>query len=153
MDDRYTIHSFSQKIKDIGTDLFGMTYKDRHLLISIGSHMRQIDPDVWINYVLNQTKDLSHCIIDDMRYQNEYDILKNNGFVFIQLQVTPHIQEQRIKKLYPSTYKDHLRNVDDLSEQNNFNWAPRYEPILQIDNREDSQKVHQKVFTFLQKHE
>ena len=37
--------------------------------------MRDIDPDVWVNQVLYQTKGKEFCIIDDIRYQNELDAL------------------------------------------------------------------------------
>ena len=47
MDNRYTIYSIGQAVKDIGADLFGMKEKDRNLLIQIGAKMREIDPDVW----------------------------------------------------------------------------------------------------------
>ena len=41
--------------------------------------MREIDPDVWINYVLNRTKNEQYLIVDDVRYKNEIKALKNKG--------------------------------------------------------------------------
>ena len=38
--------------------------------------MRDIDPDVWVNQVLKQTRGQDNCIIDDVRYQNEVDALR-----------------------------------------------------------------------------
>lgn len=153
MDDRYTTFSIGGKVKEVARDLFGSTHKDRPLLIAIGAKMREIDPLVWIKYVLDQTKKETHCIVDDLRYQNEYDLLKEHGFVFIQLHVTQSIQEQRIKKLYTKDFQEHLDNRDHLSEQNTFTWSPRKEPVFHIDNREDYAKVNQKIHTFLQKNE
>ena len=79
-DSRFKIYSFGQKVKDVAKDLFDMQEKDRTLLTSIGTKMREINSDVWINYVLKQCKDQTHCIIDDLRYQNEYEALVKSGF-------------------------------------------------------------------------
>ena len=98
----YVIYSFGAKVKEVAKDLFNMTEKDRSLLTSIGTKMREIDSDVWMNYVINQTKDKTHCIIDDLRYQNEYEALSQNGYKVIQLKVDPDIQEHRIKMVYPN---------------------------------------------------
>ena len=38
--------------------------------------MREIDPDVWANYVVKQSKKYDYVVIDDLRYKNEYDLLK-----------------------------------------------------------------------------
>ena len=46
--------------------------KDRSLLTSIGQKMRDINPDVWVNYVIKQTEGIQYCLVDDLRYQNEY---------------------------------------------------------------------------------
>ena len=56
MDNRYEIFSFGKKVKEVAVDLFQMQEKDRTLLTSIGTKMREIDPDIWVNYVLNQAK-------------------------------------------------------------------------------------------------
>ena len=153
MDSRYTIYSIGQAVKDIGTDLFGMKEKDRNLLIQIGAKMREIDPDVWTKHIVEKTKNETHCIIDDMRYQNEYDILKDNGFVFVQLHVSRHIQEQRIKKIYMKNYQGHLDNIDHLSEKNEFTWHPDKLPVMEINSEEDRQIVNQRIHSFLQKNE
>ena len=89
----------------------------------------------------------------DMRYQNEYDILRKHGFVFIQLHVSNHIQEQRIKKLYTKDFQRHLDHRDHLSEKNEFVWHTGNAPVVTIDNTEDRQKVLHRVHSFLQKNE
>ena len=119
----YEIFSFGQKIKDLAKELFNMKHKDRSLLINIADKMRDIDPDVWINYLIRQTKDHSHCIVDDLRYQNEYEALSKAGFKIIQLTIDPKTQEERIKKVYPKNYQDHLNNRDHLSERNGYELA------------------------------
>ena len=67
--------SFAGKVKSIAVDLFDME-KDRKLLQQIGTYMREIDPDVWANYVVKQSKKYDYVVIDDLRYKNEYDLLK-----------------------------------------------------------------------------
>ena len=42
--------AFADKVKDIAKDLFNMKQKNRKLLQEIGQSMRDIDPNVWINY-------------------------------------------------------------------------------------------------------
>ena len=155
MDNRYTIYSFGSKVKDIASDIFAMKdgTKDRTLLTQIGTKMRDIDPDVWINYILSQTQGKTHCLIDDLRYQNEYEALVKDGWHFIQLHVSPHIQRQRLMKHYARDYQDHLDNKSHISEQSSFLWTKGREPSLVISDNDDYGEVHQRVFTFIQKNE
>ena len=69
-----------------------MKTKDRPLLINFANKMRDIDPDVWINQVLQQTKGKENCIIDDLRYQNELDALIKDGWIIIQLNISYTLQ-------------------------------------------------------------
>ena len=55
-DDEYQIFSFGQKVKDIATDLFDMQNKDRTLLTSIGTKMREIDSDIWAKKFIKNSK-------------------------------------------------------------------------------------------------
>ena len=123
---RFKIFSFGKKIKEVANDLFNMDpmIKDRSLLISIGQKMREIDSEVWINYVIRQTEDHEFCLIDDLRYQNEYDALLKNGFKIIQLEISPLLQEKRIREVYPDNCEDHLSARNHLSENNEFNSSP-----------------------------
>ena len=72
---RFQIFSFGKKVKEVATDLFQMDplVKDRSLLTNLATKMREIDPDVWVNYVIRQCKDVDYCLGDDLRYQNEYE--------------------------------------------------------------------------------
>ena len=148
-DSRFTIYSFGQKVKDVAKDLFNMKEKDRSLLTSIGTKMREIDYDVWVNYVINQTKDKTHCIVDDLRYQNEYEALHNNGYKIIQLVVGPIVQEERIKNVYPNNYQDHLNNRNHISERNEFNWLSE-DNLLVINSEEDKiLEIRERVLSFI----
>jgi len=139
-DERFKILSFGRKVKEVAQDLFDMRDKNRTLLVTIGTKMREIDPDVWTKYVLKQTKGLTHCIIDDLRYQNEYESLVKEGFKIIYLDIDPEIQENRIKINYPNNYEDHLKNRGHSSEQSIFNWLEGNNPLI-IDSGKIS--IHQ----------
>ena len=156
MDKRYTIYSFGSKVKEVASDLFHMdpSNKDRTLLTSIGSKMREIDPDVWIKYVVQQIPtNKEHCIIDDLRYQNEYEYLAKRGWTFIQLTVPRDEQIKRIKQRYPHNYEDHLKADSHESEVNSFQWLKDKYPALVIHSTDSEVKIYQQVFSFIQKNE
>ena len=139
LEPRFQIFSFGKKVKDVASDLFNMDpqIKDRTLLTSIGQKMREIDKDVWVNYVINQCKDVEYCLVDDLRYQNEYEALVKNGFKIIQLNISDELQEYRIRNIYPLNYEDHLQNRNHPSEKNTFQWLNNDHPHLSIDSSED----------------
>lgn len=110
------ILSFATKLKEIGEEMYGMVGKDRKLLINIGIKMREIDEDVWLNYVSNQFRNFEYIVIDDLRFPNEYNKLKSEGFVLVRLSINKETQLERIKELYPETWKDHVDKLDDYSE-------------------------------------
>tara|TARA_B110000977_G_C10956887_1_gene446964 strand:+ start:436 stop:945 length:510 start_codon:yes stop_codon:yes gene_type:complete len=116
LDNSYEILSFGQKVKDIAKDLFNMQHKDRTLLTSIGSKMREIDSDVWANYTIEKSKDYDKVIIDDLRYQNEHDLCMKNGYKIIVLTLPKDIQIERLKTCYPDNYMDHIDNSEHESE-------------------------------------
>jgi cytidylate kinase len=115
-DNDYKILSFGQKVKDIAKDLFNMKYKDRTLLTSIGTKMREIDSDVWTNYTINMGKSYDKVVIDDLRYQNEHDVCIKNGYKIIVLTLPKDIQIERLKVCYPDNFKDHIDNSKHESE-------------------------------------
>ena len=151
MDNQYEIYSFGKKVKEVANDLFHMKEKDRTLLTSIGTKMREINPDVWCDYVMNEAKYKKKCIIDDLRYQNEYDECLKNNFIFIKINISSKLQEERLIKLYPNNYQDHLDNLDHKSEQSEnliFNKID-----LEINAEEDLNKLKHKLYLLLKKNE
>ena len=148
-DSRYDIFSLGAKVKEVASDLFDMEGKDRSLLISIGAHMREIDPDVWVKYILKKTGNNNFCIIDDLRYENEYNVLVNQGFKIIQLVVDPSVQMERIIRIYPSNYEDHLKNREHKSEARG--WLLDKDTDLIINSGKDIKCINQKIFAFLSK--
>ena len=150
LDQRFEVYSFGQKVKDVASDIFQMDpqQKDRTLLTSIGTKMREIDPNVWTKYLIQQTNKTDFCIVDDLRYQNEYEYLVQNDFKIIQLHVSPELQEQRIKQMYPQNYQDHLDNRNHSSELNTFQWLNNG-PDLLIDSSLSVQMIQNIIRDFI----
>ena len=118
-DQRYSIYSFGQKIKELAIELFQMEGKDRSLLIQIADQMREIDEDVWAKYVVEQTKGNKYCLIDDLRFQNELNYL--DGWKIICLTTPEEERIRRIKELYPENHTDHIKNMKHISENDKLN--------------------------------
>ena len=151
LEPRFQIFSFGKKVKQVASDLFNMDpqIKDRTLLTGIGQKMREINKDVWVNYVIQQCKDVEFCLVDDLRYQNEYEALVKNGFKIIQLNISDELQEERIKMVYPDNYEDHLSARNHLSELNKFDWILNEHPHLSIDSSEDREVIKNLVKEFI----
>ena len=109
--------SFADPVKQIATDIFGMTGKNRKLLQEIGGKMREIDPEVWIKYTIRQAQQYSDVVIDDVRYLNEINALKDAGFTIIYLEVTPEQQRDRILVNYWDDATQHFERLNHESEQ------------------------------------
>ncbi len=148
----YQKYSFAQKVKELCVDLFQMETKNRPLLIQFANKMREIDPNVWVNQVLQQTKGKQNCIIDDVRYQNEVDALIDDGWVLIQLYVPYEVQKTRIKQLYPNDYQDHLDAATHISEQNKFVFPKGYPQLVFDTQDENQQQIKQDVSMYIQTH-
>lgn len=116
-DNSYKTYSFGLKVKDIAKDLFDMKGKDRSLLINVATKMREIDPDIWAKYVVKQIKEdnNNNCIIDDLRFQNEANYLKNDWLI-ISLITPKEVRIKRIKEIYKENYQDHIKNMEHISE-------------------------------------
>ena len=85
----YPMFAFANKLKEIARELFHVDPKikgkrTREILQKVGQGMRDIDPNVWVNYLIEKLKGIGYnCIITDVRYVNEAQaILDANGKVF-----------------------------------------------------------------------
>ncbi len=146
MDQRYQRFSYGQKIKDIASELFNMETKDRTLLITIADAMKQINPNVWVNYVKKQTDKREHCVIDDLRFQNELDSL--TGWKIICLKTPVKERIERIKRLYPQDYDNHIQNMNHNSETGQLKLP---EDTIYIDTTRPEKMIEQQLFVFLEK--
>ena len=149
LNSNYKIYSFGQKIKDLAKELFDMgEIKDRSLLITIANSMKKINENVWINYILKKCKDVDDCIIDDLRFDNELKSLKEEkSWYFIVLQVDRETRIQRIKELYPENYNDHIKNMNDISEQGLTDFPS--DRTLYIDTNTSKNIIIQQIENFI----
>ena len=152
--DEYEIYSFGRKIKDIAFELFDMNknFKDRSLLINIADKMREIDPDVWAKYIIKQTTDKKCCIIDDLRFQNELNLLENNSndWIYFVLQMDENTRLNRLKNLYPDNYDDHVKNMNHLSEKGLLNFKNK-KRILYINSNDSLDNIKFNIEYFIKK--
>lgn len=105
-------YAFADNVKAVAKQWFPDVYfdenkKPRALLQHIGTSFREIDPDIWIKSMLDnmdneaeERKKLRYAceniVVTDCRMPNEYEALKNKGFIFIRIDVN---DEERIKRL------------------------------------------------------
>ena len=77
--DEYVKDSFAGKIYEIAHDVFNMKDKNRVLLQQIGTKMRDINKDVWINFIikLNISSNVQEQRIRKL-YKNTYNHHLNN---------------------------------------------------------------------------
>jgi len=108
--------SFAGKIKELAKDLFGMEEKNRPLLIDLGTKMREINKDVWLDYVLKTSEKYDNVVIDDLRFKNEFSALKKAGFILVRLEIDQETQIKRLIKLYPTTWKEQVERLGDSTE-------------------------------------
>jgi adenylate kinase family enzyme len=108
--------SFATKIKEIAIELFNEKNKNRLLLQQIGTKMREINVNVWVEYTINKSKKYDYVVIDDLRYKNEYDLLKINNYKIIKLIISDELQLSRLKTTYPNDWNSHLENLNHESE-------------------------------------
>ena len=133
-DNKYFITSFAKKIKVIAVEIFNMKGKNRKLLQDIGTKMREIDKDVWAKYALNEADNHNFAIIDDVRFENEIKILKDNGWLLIKINISDDLQLQRLKITYPETWKEHFENIKHESEKSNNIDEIYYDLIIDSSN-------------------
>lgn len=118
--------AFADKVKEISKDLFFTEWKDRKLLQQIGAGMRLIDEYVWINYLIFSMDGEDRIIVDDIRYPNELQALRERDFTIIKLTVDKETQINRLIETYPNTYVQHIDRLNHESESYVDNMIPDY---------------------------
>ena len=114
----FIVKSFANKLKYIAADLFNMDIKnkDRKLLIDIGTKMREIDKNVWINALLKDIDENDYIVIDDLRLMNEYNILKSKNWFLIKININEEIRKNRIKNIYSKNFNSHFEHFNSITE-------------------------------------
>lgn len=99
--------------------------KDRELLVSVGQHMRELDVDVWVNLLEHKIENSNseNILIAGVRQQNEYDMLKRQGFTFIQVEAC---ETTRLERCIESGDKFNVESLRNPTEMVMDNWKPDY---------------------------
>ncbi|MFA5238336.1 MAG: hypothetical protein WC476_01335 [Phycisphaerae bacterium] len=93
-------------IYEVAHQVFGMKNKDRKLLQQIGEKLREIDPNVFVNYILRYKSYSKFPIfIDDVRKKSEEITLRENGFITVLV-----LSDEKIRK--------------DRSDAQGYAWHP-----------------------------
>lgn len=110
--------TFAGKVYELAYELFNMDKrnKNRRLLQQIGTNMRMIDENVWVNYVIKKSKEYENVFVEDCRYANEFTALVENDFILIKINIDEEYQIERLKHTYPETYSQHIENLKHASE-------------------------------------
>src|SRR4051812_46597071 len=79
--------SFAEPLKQIAVMLWGdEAFKDRGKLQKLGTMLREIDEDVWVNPLLRKVEESdAPIVVDDCRFPNEFWRLKEKGFIMIRV--------------------------------------------------------------------
>jgi hypothetical protein len=118
----YSKFSFAKSVKDFANFLFDIPegYKDREKYQKVGDGGRRfIGGNVWIDATLNAVYNKPESdwgIIDDVRYINEVQHLKKEGWFMVKINISEELQEKRIKETYPDDWEKHLAARTHASE-------------------------------------
>ncbi len=96
-------HGFADKLKEVALELFPDIYlynqdKKRSLLQQLGVKLREINENVWVDYLLRKIGVYAQkLVITDCRFQNEYDILTSkHGFIPVKVNCDDRVRAERL---------------------------------------------------------
>ena len=110
--------SFSAKIAEIATDLFGMKEKDRKLLQDIGAKMKEIDAGVWAKYLVRDAlaNGKLPLIVDGMRSLAEAEPFRESipKFVIVRIETDESQRMEAYKGMYGRyPTKEEMNNITE----------------------------------------
>lgn len=122
--DKYNlqVYSFATSVKQYATEIFGMNYKNRSLIQDFAEKMKEIDKDVWINMLDKRIDSLDNIVIDDLRFDNELEYLRNRGFIIVRINIEKIEQIKRLISTYPDTWREHEERLTHVSELNRIHF-------------------------------
>lgn len=114
--------SLADPVKEVARNYFLMPKgeKDRWLLQQIGQRFRSIRASVWVD-LLNAKADTLIAsgiapVCDDVRFPNELQALKEQGWLTVRLKLSEDEQLERIKRTYGGDWEKHWVNRNEVSE-------------------------------------
>ena len=118
--------SLAGAVKEFGNFLFDIPSgtKDRVSYQKVGDGARKfLFEDIWIQTMLKAVEKhigtpyaTHNIVVDDVRYLNEVEKLKSEGWVLIKINVDDELQLERLKKTYPDTWEVHAEARTHPSE-------------------------------------
>lgn len=113
--------AFGDYVKSVAKEYFQMKETNQTLLTQIETSMRAINQEVWVNCVkknITQSKH-QHWVVDDLCYENEYEMLKELGFKIIRLDISREEQIEHIQNTDTKTqvYEEQPIATEHLSGQ------------------------------------
>mgnify|MGYP003632162102 FL=1 len=134
--------SLATPVKKVAHDYFLMpeTHKDRPLLQKIGQQFRNIRSSVWIDLLIVEANEfatdfdnhnIEGCLVcDDVRFPNELDALRKDGWFLIRLEVDDEIRKKRINHTYPHDAEIHWDNRNEISETALDDYEGKWDLVL-----------------------
>lgn len=91
---------FKSLVEDAGVTKESDEALYRRLCQNIGGGLRQVDTDIWVKMFWDRFATIydgpaSGCVVDDMRYPNEFDSLRDANFCLVRLDVPEKVRAQR----------------------------------------------------------
>ena len=126
--------NFGDPVKKYANEIFGietLKEKPRKFIQDFAETLKTLDQNVWVNNIKRQINELEreksvNIVVGDVRFMNEYQMLREQGFKFILLDISEEYQVERLKKTYPNNYLEHLERRGHISEQNVYKFPAEY---------------------------
>ena len=90
-------------------------HKNRRLYVEVGQRMREIDPMVWVNHVVKDSRGCDFAVVDDLRFKNEMIALKKDGWKIVRLKITKEEQIKRLGDIYVNS-EEHIDGLNSVTE-------------------------------------
>ena len=140
----YKKYALADGIYEIARKYYGMTKKDRELIIHIGESLRKKDPMLWINYTMQRIKKdgCKKVIISDIRKPLEKAFFEEIGFHSAMVKCDEQVALQRIKD------RDGVVN-EDIVLNSRIENALRNSDVYVIENNKGIELLHMNVIDFM----
>lgn len=95
----FTQIAFGDGIREIVAEYFPealLEGKPRSHYQKIGQWLRELNNDVWINYVDRKSKDWESVLVSDCRQLNEAKYLRDQGYMILKVYADDEVRKQRI---------------------------------------------------------
>lgn len=142
----YTRYSFAEPLKDVASMLWGEEARtDRDKLQRLGVAVRQIVTDTWVDLLAEELDHASApAVIDDCRFPNEHEVLRQRGFKFIRVWADEPTRIARLTAIGKLTDPRQLEHESETA----LDWAY---PDLTLYNDGDIPKLGEQVADYLNK--